>query len=656
MFKGMYVSALIILLGAAGTTVATAYEDEPVDVFEMSVEELTQMVFTSSRQAQDASETAAKVYVITSEMISDSGAQTLGQVLRLVPGFQVKTWLWGFTNTSIRGMVGGSPINERLLWLVDGVPVNDVRDAGIWTDLTVFPLNMIQRIEVMPGPHSSVYGSSAFQGVVSIFTKSPEQVAAGGEYGLSFGRDNTISADAAVTMEGNGTSSVLAVQRLVTDEHRLVSDHSGKEVTWIRGQTRAGNLQVHYGGRSMEMKYPSIFASPYGAYSEHRSEFYGNAQYDWQLRPGATLVFLPSFHHWNDQFWDYGDIPGLQLEQNSYRLSNLVQLRAEIDPKKHLTLAVAAHREVYKGNDFLPDHQDLALNRAESFGEVSLALTNWLKVDLGASAQVGETVATKGTGIHPRVAVLTRLSERLRLRGLYSTAYREPSWWHMFIGTVDGQGNPDLFAEDLTGLELGLEYDLPRGTLNCNVFSQEVEHGILEIYDPTLADPDYLVYGIYGKFIAVQAEGTYEMKGLDLSGDSEFWDGRLKIAASYSYLESKEPDGRATPYDAEHHFNALIQIAPRAAWSLNYGVHYVGETIDADLEFSPIDADQPELGLIGRRPVDSYVIHQAAVVFRPSSALDIKLGVWDFGNNVYEEYLGSAQRGGLWNCSVRYRP
>ena len=656
MFKVSLSAGLLLAILSAAAPAAGADANEPSGVFDLSLEQLTQVIFTSSRQSEEAADAAAKVYVITAQMIADSGAQSLDQVLRRVPGFQVRTWLWGFTNMSIRGMVGGSPINERLLWLVDGVPINDVRDAGIWTDVTVFPLNMIQRIEVMPGPHSSVYGSSAFQGVVSIFTKGPGDVAAGGEYAASYGRDNTFSADVALPVNDGRLSSLLAVQRLTTDDQRLVSDHSGKEVTWVRGQTRAGGLTFHYGGRAMAMKYPSIFTTPYSSYAEHRGELYADAQYDLELGTGTVLHLMPSYHHWNDHFWDYGDIPGLQYEQNSYRLSNLAQLRTRIGSRDQLTVALLTEREVYSGDDFYPDQSDVQRSRIETYGEYAWTVTDWLRVNAGASVRLGETENSQVTRAHPRLAVLGRINERLRARGTFSRAYRDPSWWHRYVNTVDAQGNPDLYAEELTGLEIGLEYDLPHGNLNGSVYRQEVEHGILEIYDPSLADPDYLQYGIFGKFNPVQAEGRYRMEGVDLSGRTAVLDGRMTVDIQYSYLKSRAPDGRPTPYDTDHRCGAQIQAELRRRWFITYGVYYVGRTVDAEMEYASVDPDRPELGLVGRRPVAAHSIHQVSVAFRPDPRWELRFGVWDLGREVYEEYLGSPQRGGTWTGSVKYRP
>ncbi|MFH1844599.1 MAG: TonB-dependent receptor [bacterium] len=648
-------SSLIFITLALAVSPVWATEGED-DIFDLSIEELTKVVYTSSRRPQEATQAAAKVYVITRSMIEGSGATSLDQVLRRVPGFQVRNWLWGFTNTSVRGMLGGSPINERMLWLVDGVPINDVRDGGIWTDLTVFPLDLIARIEVVPGPQSSMYGSNAFQGVINIITLQPGDVPDGGEFSAAYGRHNTVISTVSVPTIRGETASLLSVSYITTDEHKIVSDHSGKRSWWVRGKTNHGPLNINYGGRSANISYPSIFTSPYSRYTENREEIYLNVKWNIDLSDALRLSIQPSYHRWHDHFFDFGDVPGLQYEQDSFRLGNLAQLQGRVRDDDRITLGASIYREDYDGNDFAPEQRDLAVTKLEMFGEYELKVADRLRLIVGASAHNDpEFDDTENISpIHPRASVLVGLTEDLHFRGVYSTAYRTPSWWHRYINTVDAHGNPDLHAETLTGFEFGLEQALPSGSITATYFSQKVNHGILEIYDPSLADPDYLQYGIFGKFNPVQSDGEFSLEGFDIGATQSIIADRWSISGAYSYLDSWQPDGQRTPYDARNKFNVFTRFQPAKPLSVEYGVHYVGETVDAELEFAPIDPDNPAAGTIGKRPVDSYVIHEASLAYRFADRFDAKLSVWGLGQDIYEQYLGSAQRGNLWMFTLRY--
>ncbi|MBN1826667.1 MAG: TonB-dependent receptor [Candidatus Eisenbacteria bacterium] len=647
-------SAIIISLALTITPVRATDGEE--DIFDLSIEELTQIVITSSRRPQEANQAAAKVYVITRPMIAGSGATSLDQILRRVPGFQVRNWLWGFTNTSVRGLLGGSPINERMLWLVDGVSINDVRDGGIWTDLTVFPLDMIDRIEVMPGPQSSMYGSNAFQGVINIITLQPDDVPDGGEFSAAYGRHNTVISTVAIPTIRGETASLLSASYIGTDEHRIVSNHSGKRTLHVRGKTRRGSLSLHYGGRLAEIAYPSVFTSPYSLYSETRDELYLNIRRDIDLSDDLRLSIQPSFHRWHDHFFDFGDVPGLQYEQVSYRLGTLAQLHGNVRDGDRITLGALIFREDYDGNDFAPERQDLAVTKLEVFGEYELKLADRLRMFLGASAHntPGFDVDEDASRIHPRASALVGLTEDLHFRGVFSTAYRTPSWWHRYINTVDARGNPDLHAEELTGFEFGLDQALPSGSISATYFSQKVNHGILEIYDPSLANPDYLQYGIFGKFNPIQTDGEFNLKGVDISATQTIIADRWSAAGSYSYLDSRQPDGEKTPYDSRHKFNIFNNFHATDRLSLDYGVHYIGETEDAEMEFVPVDANNPDAGTIGRRPVDTYVIHELSLAYRFTGGFEAKLSYWGLGQEVYEQYLGSEQTGNQWLFTVRY--
>ncbi len=632
----------------AGAAVATA---ESVDLFDLEPEALTEVVFAASNRAQAATETATHVYVITAAEIAASGATSLDQVLRRVPGFQVRTWLWGFTNTSLHGLLGGSPINERLLWLVDGIPFNDVRDGGIWTDPTIFPLENIARIEVVPGPHSSVWGSSAFQGVVNIITKSTAELSRRGDYSVSYGAFHTQTAAVALPLAADGVESTLFANLYATDEHRLVSDHSGKQAAWIYGKSRVGGFSCAYGARLADLKYPSVFASPYEHYSEGRSEYFGHARHVSEFGGAGSLHLLTAFHAWNDRFYDFGDVPGLQYEQTSYRWHNSLQWILPLRSADKLVVGLGTRSDFYDGDDFRPGHRTIRETQVNGYLEYEARLGERLLLFGGGRI---DTPRGEDLSLHPRAALRFQLHPRWALRALYSSAYREPSYWHRYIDTVDASGNPDLRSEELRGLELALEFESSALSASAIGFHQTVEDGILEIYDPTLAEPEYLQYGIFGKFTPVQADGNYDIDGLDLVGSLHLADSGLRLDGWYSYLDSRLPDGRDTPYDAKHKAYLGCRWKVRDGLELATGGHWVSRTRDAELEHAPVDPENPAAGTIGRRPVPAYWIGEAGVRCRLPAGFGLAASIWDWGNDTYEQYLGSSQKGRLWRLRLEY--
>jgi outer membrane receptor for ferrienterochelin and colicins len=141
----------------------------------LSLEELLKVdverVFSASRFVQDASRAPASVTVITAEDVRRFGYRTLAEALRSVPGFYT-TYDRNYTYLGVRGFGRPGDYNGRVLLLVDGHRSNDVvyDQAMIGSEFTI-DLSIVERIEVIRGPSSSLYGSSAFFGVVNVITR-----------------------------------------------------------------------------------------------------------------------------------------------------------------------------------------------------------------------------------------------------------------------------------------------------------------------------------------------------------------------------------------------------------------------------------------------------------------------------------------------------
>lgn len=120
----------------------------------------------------------AAVYVIDQEMIRRSGAQTLPEALRMVPGVHVGIGNVGEPNVSIRGLGTGNiffPYSSRILVLIDGRSIYDPVVGGVVWSANDVVMQDIDRIEVIRGPGATIWGANAVNGVINIITKSAEE-------------------------------------------------------------------------------------------------------------------------------------------------------------------------------------------------------------------------------------------------------------------------------------------------------------------------------------------------------------------------------------------------------------------------------------------------------------------------------------------------
>lgn len=141
------------------------------DIANLSLEDLMQAEVTSvAKKPQRLANAAAAVFVITADDIRHSGAVSLPEVLRLAPGVDATRISGNRWAVSIRGFA--DRLADKLLVLVDGRNIFNPAFSGVlWEDFQI-PLEDIERIEVIRGPGSAIWGTNAVNGVISIITKS----------------------------------------------------------------------------------------------------------------------------------------------------------------------------------------------------------------------------------------------------------------------------------------------------------------------------------------------------------------------------------------------------------------------------------------------------------------------------------------------------
>jgi iron complex outermembrane receptor protein len=171
--------SLLFLCVSALAQKAEQRQGSSVDISTMNIEDLMNVKVSSvSKKEQKLSRTAAAIFVITQEDIRRSGATSIPDVLRIVPGLDVgqingSTWA-----ISARGF--NQQFSNKLLVMIDGRVVYTSTFAGVfWDTISDFPLEDIARIEVIRGPGGTIWGADAVNGVINIFTKKASETLGG---------------------------------------------------------------------------------------------------------------------------------------------------------------------------------------------------------------------------------------------------------------------------------------------------------------------------------------------------------------------------------------------------------------------------------------------------------------------------------------------
>ncbi len=174
--RGRHQSALCMLAMLAVAAGAVA-QQATTDLSEASLEELTNIqVYSASKHLQSASDAPSSVTVVTADEIQKYGFRTLADILQSVRGFYM-TYDREDNFVGVRGFGRLGDWNSRVLVLIDGHRINDnyLGQAMLGTEFLV-DVDLIERVEIIRGPSSSLYGADAFFAVINVIIRKPPQL------------------------------------------------------------------------------------------------------------------------------------------------------------------------------------------------------------------------------------------------------------------------------------------------------------------------------------------------------------------------------------------------------------------------------------------------------------------------------------------------
>jgi len=172
-------AALALFLAAGVIAEETKSPTKPIDLTELSLDELMKLdvprVYAASKIEQKTTEAPSSVTIITADDIKKYGYRTLADVLRSVPGFNV-SYDRNYAFLGVRGVSLGD-FNSRILLLVNGHRVNNNLTDGAFIDTAfILDIDLVDRVEIIRGPGSVLYGNNAFFGVINVITRQGKQV------------------------------------------------------------------------------------------------------------------------------------------------------------------------------------------------------------------------------------------------------------------------------------------------------------------------------------------------------------------------------------------------------------------------------------------------------------------------------------------------
>lgn len=407
-------------------------------------------------------ETPGIISVITSEEISNSGARDLTDVLRLVPGFDVMQDLQFIQGLSLRGNWS----NEgKILLMIDGIPFNDL----LYQSLAVgnrFPVDAFERIEIIRGPGSAIYGGSAEYGVINIITKAAESLNGVQVYG-------TGGFNSGATARTNG--GLMAAQRSddmswdlsVFGGHSIVSDHAyqdyyGSEPKQdLAEKSFADPLNINLGIRYKKFSLRSMYdyfntGEPFSRVSFESYAIDGR----YEIVVNDKLTITPRLQYLTQLPWsvNFLDEPGVDFKVRAER--TLGQVDAAYHPNRRVNVSFGALYFHDVGTDELEKEKVLTL---DNFAVYTQALFKHRLANATVGFRFEKNNRYNGAFV-PRVG-LTKKIENFHFKLLYSRSFRSPSIQNVLLDTTGAKPETSNVFE----LELGYQFT-PEMLLAINSF------------------------------------------------------------------------------------------------------------------------------------------------------------------------------------------
>lgn len=416
--------------------------------------ELDKIVVTPSRIEESSADTGRVVDVISSHQISAGASQDLAGALTELTSVDISNYGGPGTSKTIR-MRGST--GAQVLVLMDGRPINNPRDGEV--DLSNIALDDISRVEVMHGPGSSLYGSSAMGGVVNIITKNPPKAGQKVELYSSFGTARTynerMSYGANISKFGFLLSGGYQSSEGFRPNSALNAEDSNLKLEYKLNDEN--NLSLSSGFYKSRLGAPGPASSPDSDDKQNTLKRFFD--FNWNFKPDTQTAIVAKLYQ------NYDKLEFIENSAGSFwDIANKKDIHTTIVRGLDLQFDKQIF-DVYRllcGFNYVNNNNDSTSSAKHKYNVAAGYLENHLdlfdqKLNLNLSARLDD-YSNFGTEMNPSLSVAYKFNDDLKFHGLISRSFRAPTFNDLYWPDEGwAKGNSNLKPEKgITG-ELGIE-------------------------------------------------------------------------------------------------------------------------------------------------------------------------------------------------------
>jgi vitamin B12 transporter len=564
---GRVAPAYILCLFLAWPLATTLAEDTPQETTPPNREKIDRIVVSPNRSVNKVGEVGSSVSVLNSTEIDQSGVRNVVEILRRLPGVEVVQA--GGNGRTATVFVRGAESDQTLV-LIDGVRVNTAADGSF--DFADLRVDNIDRIEVLRGPQSVLYGSEALGGVISIITNRSSEGnaltlrAEGGsysshEYGIraSVLQNNVASSTSLSFATSNGISAALAGKgNSEADSYENITLSTSNDVTldndWqgsVTGRYQRGDTQLD----GFDFATGPVDDLNYTQQHELTTAGLKLGKNTGIIRPRIELGVMQDTLSGNDP----------DTEFNAYDIRNqgfFPTAQIDIVPNDWSVTALGYSYENRAARS--RENFDTSRNVHGIFLNQQVKLFNLLSWSGGARYERYSDFGNQATYRTTLSSPVEKLSSRLHTS--IGTAFKAPTFNELYFPAF---GNPNLEPEKSTGFDVGVETTALSGSV---------------VNDLTFFRSDFedLISFNTADFTGQNLESS-KAQGLEESLQVQVSD-VLSFGVAYTFQESQnEESGQALPRRPKHKVTTNVLIKPIEKLSIDALFLMVKDRIDSDL-------------------------------------------------------------------------
>lgn len=621
--------------------------------------QLDEVVVTANKYEQKQSTTGKVLNIISRQQLERSGGKTLCEVLNTLPGLTMigaNNVLGTNQNISIRGASAGN-----VLLLIDGIPVNDPSAITNYYDLNFINIDQVERIEVLKGGQSTLYGSDAVAGVINVILKKADKKitvfggVTGGSYNtlkesIGFGgqQKNTHFSINYTHQSSDGFSAA-------TDKNKVGGfDNDGFKQHALNGRfefSPAKNLKINFTGT-----YNNYFADlDAAAFTDEKDYTVKNDNK--QLGASAVYTLKKTTIHLN---YNFNHVIRRYNDDSLYQSSPYSKFaRSSYTGRIHFAELYGNWKinnfELLIGADYRWNNTDQWYWSTGAFGpyappalhaemkQVSPYLTLAYNQDNGFGAEIGGRYndhSVYGNNVSFNFNPFFVIKDKAKLFANIYSAFKTPTLYQLYDQSI---GNSSLTPEKSTVAEAGVEF-LSLKKLNARVvgFYRQAKDAILYTFNPST---------FAGKYLNASKQTNY---GIELEGG--FAHKKVSITANYTYTNGKTTaafDGTGAPLSKDTTYYNLYRI-PKHTIHIDFGVQAT-PTIYCSIKSRSASKREEYVYGAAAETLKAYVVFDVYGEYKMGKETRLFLEINNIAGNKYVDILGYNNRGFNFNTGINFR-